>query len=763
MADEGEHHLHSRKLIESLVPGSMFSRYRIERLLGFGGMGIVYLAQDEKLNRPVALKILQTSNAEAGVPQGQLHREALIAASLNHPNIITVYEVGECQSLSFIAMEYVEGTSLREKLGNVRWTPRQAVELVIQLCDGLQNAHNAGIVHCDLKPGNILIRKDGLAKIVDFGISLLSSSRPDTRSAIAGTPAYMSPEQARSEPVDQRSDLFVLGIILYELLTGQRPFRGTYEAAATYAVIHLDPTPIEETLPTISPRLKSVLARLLRKDPGERYQSAEALARDLRNLLDELDDRAPLANAVTAPSLAVLPFVDMSSDHDQEYFCDGLAEELIGVLSQASGLRVVSRTSSFQYKGQNLDLRKIGADLGVNAILEGSVRKSGERLRIAAQLISVADGYHLWSDSFDRTSSDIFAIQEEIARAIAAGLRVRLGRSARRALTARHSDSPEAYNLYLKGRYFWNKRYHGGLKKGIECFRQAIELDPTYAEAYAGIADSYDILGFYNFLSPNEACSKAKAAALKALEIDPALPEALTALGWAHTFYDWDWVAARATFEQALALNPNYAITHHYFALMLVATGSIDDGIEQMRRALELDPLSPIINTSLGGILYFARRFEEAREQLKRAVEIDPQFALAHAYYAGPCLHLGEQQIAINECRLAISLADGADYTTSMLGYALGETGHTDEARIVAQSLTALAQERYVSSFHIALVYAGIGDIDETMLWLKKAITERDNWLVWLPIFPAFDKVRHDDRFARIIAEVGPPRHPGQL
>lgn len=760
MADESDRHLHSRKLIDALVPGSKFSRYKIERLLGFGGMGIVYLAHDEKLNRPVALKILQPVNAEAGISREQLHREALMAASLNHPNIIIVHEVGEIEAVSFIAMEYVEGISLREKLGNERWTPRQAVELVLQLCDGLQHAHNAGIIHCDLKPGNILIRKDGLAKIVDFGISLLSSSRPDARSAIAGTPAYMSPEQARSEPVDQRSDLFVLGIILYEILTGQRPFRGTYEAAAAYAVIHLDPTPIEETLPTISPILKSVLAKLLRKDPGERYQNADALARELRGLLEELSDRAPVANVVGAPSLAVLPFVDMSLDRDQEYFCDGLAEELIGVLSQASGLRVVSRTSSFQYKGQNLDLRKIGADLGVNAILEGSVRKSGERLRIAAQLINVADGYHLWSDSFDRASNDIFAIQEEIARAIAAGLRVRLGRSARRALTARHSDNPEAYNLYLKGRYFWNKRYHGGLMKGIECFRQSIELDPTYAEAYAGIADSYDILGFYNFLSPNEACSKAKAAALKALEIDPALPEALTALAWAHTFYDWDWPAAQAAFAKALTLNPNYAITHHYFALMLVASGSIEDGISHMRRALELDPLSPIINTSLGGILYFARRYEEAEEQLKRAIEIDPQFALAHAYYAGPCLHLGKTQTALAECRLAVSLADGADYTTSMLGYALGETGQTADAEVVAQSLKALARERYVSSFHVALIYAGMANADETIRWLRKAISERDNWLVWLPVFPAFDKVRLDERFADVITEVGHPSRP---
>ena len=525
-----------------LPRGTRIAHFTIDQPIAFGGMGEVYLAEDSDLKRQVVLKLLPPRWSGDTEKRDQLRREAQAAAGFTHPYAVTVYEIGEHQGTTYIAMEYLRGESLRSKLSKQRLAPSEISRLFTQLCQVLGEAHRAGIVHRDVKPRNILIDANGDARLLDFGLAISQHlANGSAQNQIAGTVAYMSPEQARGEPCDSRSDIFSLGVLLYEVVTGELPFRGEYEAAVQYALLNREPEPITKWPDDLPRDIEKVILRALSKSPDDRYQSTSELAKDLVAAMAPARASAVSGGAAAESlSIAVLPFADMSPEHDQEYFCDGIADELITALNHIGSIRVTSRTSAFQYKGMNIDVREVGQRLRVSHALEGSVRKAGSRLRISAKLLSVADGYALWSESYDREQQDIFAIQEEISRAIATNLKIRLVDSQERTILPHRTANIEAYNLYLRGRFFWNKRYEGGLQKGIEHFSQAINLDPAYAAAYAGLADSYNIIGFYNFQPPTEACPKARAFARRALEVDSELAEAQTALGWSLTFFDWD-------------------------------------------------------------------------------------------------------------------------------------------------------------------------------------------------------------------------------
>jgi len=455
------------------------------------------------------------------------------------------------------------------------------------------------------------------------------------------------------------------------------------------------------------------------------------------------------------PTIAVLPFVDLSPEKDQDYFCDGIAEEIIITLAQVEGIRVISRNSIAQFRDSKKDIREIGQVLDADFILEGSVRKVNNKIRVTAQLIDIAGGYYLWSGKYDRNISDIFTIQDEIATAIVDKLKVKLIGDSQKIPTIRRTNDIEAYNHYLRGRYYWNRRYEGGLQKSLQYFQRSIENDPLYAPAYAGLADSFNIIAFYNFLPPHEACKKAKFAAAKALELDPELAEAHTAMGWVKTFYDWDWEGAEKEFKLAIKLNPNYSIAHHYYALFMLTLSRFEEAFSEMQLAIELDPLAPIIGTSMGAAYYFYRDHDKAIIEYERTLNFEPNFAIGHAFLAGPYVVLGDFSRAKAECQLAQKLAGESVYPTAFLAYVYGMAGEKDKAKEILNLLLEKSKDHYISSYHIALIYCGLGNYDETLIWIEKAYQERDNWMLWLKVYPVFDPLREDQRFKEIMKKVG--------
>ncbi len=734
--------------------GQVITRYKITDYVGSGGMGDVYIADDIELNRKVALKF--QSKRDYVIPEMKKHfiREAQNAASLNHPNIVTIYEVGEYQHRPFIAMEYVEGCSLQKLINSENLENEKAIDIIIQICKGLREAHRHSLIHQDIKPGNIIINNSGQIKIIDFGLAQVEGGvRLSSSTSHIGTVSYMSPEQAKGDKVDVPSDIFSTGVILYRLLTGCLPFEANYEAAILYAIVY-------QELPQInglSPDLQNIVNRALEKNPKDRYQNIDEMLSDLTKLGSDRQKLKPSKETLRSelPSIAILQFSDLSPKKDQEYFCEGMTEGIINALTKIDVLRVASRTSVIHFQKRDYDIRKIGQALNVNTVLEGSVRREGNKLRLTVQLVNIEDGYYLWSEKYDRDITDLFAIQDEISRSIADKLKLQLNDITDKPLVKRYTKNLEAYHLYLRGRHYWNKRYEGGLQKGIEYFQQAIEQDPAYALPYAGLADSYNIMAFYNFLPPHEACPRAKAAAERAIVIDPYLAEAYTALGWVTTFYDWNWAEAEKNFRRAIELNPKYANAHHYYSLFLMANNRLDEGLLEVQRAFALDPLSMIINTSLGVAYYFRRDHDEAIEKYLKALEFDLNFAPAHAYLAGPYVCQKKYDEAIIECQKASSLSGGSTYATAFLGYAYGVAGEIDKAKKILKMLNSLSIRVYVSSQLMALVYIGVGDKENAFKWLDKACDERDNWMVWLNVYPVFDNLHSDPRFTELLSKVG--------
>jgi serine/threonine-protein kinase len=729
------------------LKAALADRYRIERELGSGGMATVYLARDLKHGRPVAVKVLRPDLA-ASLGADRFLREIKITASLNHPHILPLLDSGEVDSFLYYVMPYVEGESLRETLIRERQLPiEEALEITCAVADAVSYAHSLGIVHRDIKPENILFEASH-AVVSDFGIARAVTAAGDetlTETGLAlGTPAYMSPEQTAGDTeLDGRSDLYSLACVVYEMLAGVPPFTGPTPQAimARHAV---DPVPPLRTVrSTVPDAVDGAIMRALAKVPADRYRTVRLFAEAL----------------VSAPppekSIAVLPFANMSADPENEYFSDGLSEDLINALTSIKGFRVAARTSAFSFKGAQVDARAIGQTLNVKTVLEGSVQRAGNRLRITAELVDAADGYQVWSKQYDRVMADVFAIQDEITGSIVDALKIELLADEKTAVTKRHTENLDAYHLYLRGRYYWNRGNPEAFRKAIDLFQTAIRIDPTYARAYAGLADAYAGLGDagHSAIPPKQAFSSAHGAVQKALELDDCIAEAHTSLGHLK-MHEFQWTEANSEFERATELNPSYATAHHYYAFYFASLGQSSEAIRSLERALELDPVSLAINTDLGVLFYFARQYDEAIAQYQKVLDMDPSFTRAYMTMGSAYSQKAMYEEAVAMFQRAIELS-GDRSKIAALGRAFGMAGNKDEALKVIGQLSELAKHRYITPYATALIYASMGDTDEALSWLQDAYEQRVSDLIYLGVDPFLDSVRSDPRFFALLDSVG--------
>ncbi len=750
------------------MTGRVISHYEVLEKLGEGGMGVVYKARDQRLNRLVALKFLPNRLIGSKEQVARFEQEARAISALNHPHIATIHDVESVDGERFLVLEYLPGGTLKAKLKKLQAAAEklsvdQAVSYAIQIGGALAHAHRRGILHRDVKTDNAMLTEEGTVKITDFGLAKLTGGTELTQTGFTvGTATYMSPEQAQGQTADQRSDVFSFGIVLFELVAGDLPFRGQSGMAVLYEIVNSPAPLLSSRRPEAPPRLDEIVRKALEKQPERRYQSMDEAVAELEGLTRDLQAAtstgAQRRAATAAGAIAVLPFANLSADPENEYFSDGLTEDLITALTQVEGLRVVARTSAFQFKGKAYDVREIGRQLSVGSVLEGSVRKAGERVRVTAQLVNVTDGFQLWSERYDREMRDVFAIQDEISRAIVKALKVQLVGAEDRPLIKGCCNNMEAYNLVLKGRYHWNKWTADGFRKGLEFYSQAIAADPHYAPGYAGLADCFNLLGFWGFSPPQEVMPKAKALATKAVELDETNAEAHTALGMVRILYDWDWAGAEPEFRRALELNPGDATTRLGYAMTFLApAGRMEEAIKLMREARDLDPLSLVINTYLGVLYSFSRQPDKAIRQFEKTLDLDPNFAEAHRSM-GWAYHLkGEVAEAIASFERARELGGNTAFILADLAWNYAMLGRTAEAHEQLEKLLALREQTYVSPYSVALVYMGLGDYDRAFEWLEKAYEERSAWLTWMKTGPGFDRVRGDPRFVDLMKRVGVP------
>jgi TolB-like protein/Tfp pilus assembly protein PilF len=718
-------------------------------------MGQVYRARDPRLQRDIALKILQTNDPEH---RRRFEREALSVAALNHPNIVTIHSVEEAEGVPFLTMELVEGTPLTSVIRPGGLPLAELLPLAIAITEALAAAHDRGIVHRDLKPANIMVGVDGRVKMLDFGLAKLLesagsaySSQDDTQEGmIVGTLAYSSPEQLTANPIDARSDVFSLGVLLYEMATGKRPFDGPNPAVVLVSLV-------SNRLPEIGgeyAELDRIIARATARKPGARYQRASGVLSDLRALSSGAALRAPAL--VRQPSIAVLPFSNLTADPDQEYFCDGMAEELISALSRVPGLSVAARTSAFQFKGRRTDVREIGERLGVETVLEGSVRKLGDRLRITVQLVNVADGYQLWSERYDRRIDDVFAIQDQIARAITEQLRVTLTRQATGTMVKAPTANLDAYHAYLRGRFFLNRLtdLHGSLSSARDCFEKAVQLDPEYAAAYAGLSEACNALGYTTFLPAPEAGRAALLAAGCAVELDPSLPEAHTALGWTKTLFAIDIATAEADFQRALELAPAHAPAHGYYALLLCGFGRFDEALAHAERARQIDPLWLIMPFIVCQILICARKFDTAERQMREIMSLDPTLEGAYWYLSNTLAGHGRIEEAIATQEKGVELARRAPFFVALLAMWYARGGRTMDAD---QLLIELLDGGRCSPVWLAMVCGELGQKSRAFEYLERAVEEHDDQVSFMAVDHRFDSLRNDERFDALLRKVGLP------
>ncbi len=741
--------------------GKKLGHYLIREKLGTGGMGEVYLAEDTKLARSVALKVLPPELASNPGRRERFHREAKAIAALNHPNIVTLHSVEESEAVLFLTLELVEGETLREKIDRGPLPVEQVFELGAQIGEGLSKAHAAGILHRDLKPHNVMVTVDGWAKLLDFGLAKFlapgaidpdaaTMARETSPGMTLGTAGYMAPEQALGKEVDARADLFALGVVLYEMATGRSPFRGETLAAFFDSLLHdAPPSPLTAN-PDLPRDLVRIIERALEKEPSRRYASAGELVGDLRGVAAEKPGRTKRF------SIAVLPFSDLSPERDQDYFCQGLAEELINTLAAVRGLRVLARTSAFAIRGQGLDVREIGRRLRVDTVLEGSVRKSGTRLRITTQLVDAAEGYQLWSKKFDRDLDDVFSVQDEIAETVAAELQSELGFAKERS-DARRASNLEAYDAYLRGLFAMNRWTEDWVERAMGSFEQAIAKDPGYALAHAAVGEC--LVWFYSGIGTRSAAAtipRAREAAAKALALAPELPEPHKVLGLIAMSHDWDRKAAESSFVRAIELNPSSADTRLWNAWRLsLLEGRYQEALAELQLAEDLDPLDLKIKTQVGYVYYFLRDLGRAEAELRKVLVIDPHFAFGHYGLGDVLAQQGRHDEAIYELGESVRLGGTSVNHLAILSYVNGLGGRADDARRLLLEIGSRAARGYASPIWSAIAHLGLGEVDAALDWLDRAFEERDGSLILVTASPEFDPLRSDPRFRALLERMG--------
>jgi serine/threonine-protein kinase len=834
-----------------LPANTIISHYRILSRIGAGGMGEVYLAEDTNLGRRVALKLLPEQFNTDEDRLRRFEQEARAASALNHPNIITIHEVGSEEGFRFIATELIEGETVRQRLKQAGFGLRESIDVGIQVARALAAAHRAGIVHRDIKPENIMLRPDGIAKVLDFGVVKLTEkfaerisgsqrNEGEERDAdtlglvtteanvVMGSPNYMSPEQARGLGVDARTDIFSFGALLYEMLTGKMPFKGASISNVIVSILERQPPPISGSIPDAPAKLQAIVDRALAKDPEERYQTVDDLIDDLKRLRRRLELETGLEDSLrpghvgypaastdsntrdTAPelvpegdhvatvrvassaeyivgeikshkraaiaivillaaaaatyfamsskarsidSIAVLPFANLSGDPNADYLSDGLAESLINNLSQSQNLKVMSRNSAFKYKGQEANAKSVGRELGVHGVVTGRISQRGDNISINIELIDTRDDTQVWGEQYNRPMSDLPTLQEEIARQVSEKLQHRLSGEAERRVSRRYTDNAEAYQLYLKGRFYWNKRTEEGLTKATAYFNEALEKDPTYALACTGLADCYALLYEYSPDHPKDLYAKAKAAAERAIALDDSLAEAHTSLAAAYE-YEWNWSQAEAQYARAIELNPNYDTAHHWYSAYLISRKRFDEAIRESRRALELDPLSLIINTALGRALHCAGQHDRAIEQLRKTLELDPNFAEAHFQLGLAYEGRGSYDEAIQAFERFKELS-GDESAKAWVARVYAESGKRSQAIKILGELTAKSKSGEPSPYPIATIYAALGDKDRAFEWLGKVYEQRSYYVVFLNSDPGLANLRGDQRFTELLRKIG--------
>jgi serine/threonine protein kinase/tetratricopeptide (TPR) repeat protein len=783
--------------------GQTLGHYRIIEKVDAGGMGVVYRAHDNQLERDVALKVLPTGTLSTDASRRQFRKEALALGKLNHPNIETVYEFDTQDGIDFLVMEYVPGNTLAERLATGALPEKEVVALGMQIAAAMEEAHSRGIVHRDLKPRNIAITERGQAKVLDFGLAkllpqvneLMSDTLTDTQEG-AGTLPYMPPEQLQGESVDARADIYTIGAVLYEMATEHRAFPQELPSRVIDAILHHPPVPPRALNSKISPELERIILKCLDKDPARRFQSAKELLVDLRRLdpvstphttalppsplvwkraaklgaygavglfalvilmtalnvdgwRDRLMGRPRLAQI---RSLAVLPLENRSHDPEQDYFADGMTDELITELAKLNAVRVISRTSVMRYKNTDRSLPEIARSLNVDAVVEGSVQRVGDRVKINARLLQASD-QELWARTYERDLSDVLGLQHEVAEAIAGSIEATL--KPHQGSQKPRSVDPVAHEAYLKGLFYWNKRTPEGLKRALQYFQQAIEKDPNYALAHAGMSYTYAFAPELGL--PSEiAKGKQKAAAVRAVELDDSLPEAHTALAGALQ-NEWDWDGAESQYKQAIELNQNYATARHWYSIYLSVVGRHEEAIAEARRALELDPLSLIIQANYGGRYLRSGRNHEAIQECQKAVDMDPTFVVAHRCVGFAYLQMGRAPEAVAEFQTAVRLSGGDPESVSALGYAFAVTGKRSEAAEVARRLQRSSVGAYLPAYYIAIVDSGLGKKDEALAWLERAYRNLSAELPEAKTEPMFLNLREDPRFHDLLKRMGLP------
>ena len=735
----------------SALTGKTIGHYLVLEALGQGGMGVVYKARDTRLGRLAALKVLRPGSETGAEATRRFLREAQTASALNHPNILTIYEIGTDAGLDYIAMELVEGGTLAGLIASGPLPAERALRLAAQVADALAVAHAASIVHRDLKPSNIMMPASDRVKVVDFGLAKLTGAAQSasetttalsTAGAIVGTAPYISPEQASGSGVDARSDLFSLGTILYEMLAGRMPFHGDSAVGTLAAVLKDTPAPI----PGIRPAVARLVDRCLCKDPADRFQSAAELKAAIEDCL------APPRGA-DAPSIAVLPFTNMSGVKEDDYLCEGLAEEIIDALTRIQGLRVIARTSAFAVGRMGLDVREAGLRLDVNTILEGSVRRAGPRVRVTAQLVSTSDGAHVWSERYDRELTDVLQLEDEIAQAIAARLRVELAGAGRRQPPA--VANAEAHIAYLEGRHYFARGTPDGQARAMACYERATSLDPGFALAYDSLAELYWYLGFFGNAPPREAFAVSTFHALRALELDDHLAQTHALLGMLRKELDYNWPEVHREYRRAMQLNPESPLVRLRYALSgLMPLGRVSEALAEIEGVLRTDPLSLLVRWWAAIMAYLCRQPDRMVEEGRHMVALDPAHFLGHWALGVGLSEVGASSDAVASLEKAHDLSGGVPITLGFLAYGCGRAGRSDDARRLLERAETLATAAYMPPSTFALGYIGLGDWDAALHWMDKAIDARDPIIVPIKTFPFLDPIRGDARFQALLKKM---------